>query len=81
VRFFIPSILIFDDIESLVIPPYCGPKNMKSSLNTIAYIPFIRIYMKGIFFLHVHLNLKCIWYGWEECIMMWSRMRMMSIIK
>jgi len=40
VRFLIPSIPIFDDIKNLVILPYCGPKNMKMSLNTTTYTPF-----------------------------------------
>jgi hypothetical protein len=29
VRFFIPFVPIFDDMEDLVIPLYYGPKNMK----------------------------------------------------
>jgi len=40
VRFFIPSIPIFDDIENPIILPYCGPKNMKMSSNTTTYTPF-----------------------------------------
>ncbi len=39
VRFFIPSIPIFDDMEDLIIPLYYGPKNMKLSLST-TYNPF-----------------------------------------
>jgi len=34
VRLSIPFVPILDDMEDLVIPPYCGPKNMKPSLNT-----------------------------------------------
>ncbi len=37
--------------------------------------------MKGILFLHIDVNIKCIQYGWEEHIMMWSKMGMMSIIE
>jgi hypothetical protein len=39
-RFSIPSVPIFDNMEDPVIPPYYGPKNMKSSLSTITYNPF-----------------------------------------
>jgi len=40
VRFFIPFVPIFDDMEDLVIPLYYGPKNMKLSLSTTTYNPF-----------------------------------------
>jgi len=40
VRFSIPSIPIFDNMEDPIIPLYCGSKNMKSSLNTTTYTPF-----------------------------------------
>jgi hypothetical protein len=32
--------IIDADLKYLVIPPYCGPRNMHPSLNTIAYTPF-----------------------------------------
>jgi hypothetical protein len=31
---------MLDDIDDLIVPLYCGPKNMKPSLSTITYIPF-----------------------------------------
>jgi hypothetical protein len=31
--------------------------------------------------LHVHVDLKCTQYGWEEHIVMWLRMGMMNIIE
>ncbi len=31
--------------------------------------------------LHIHVNLKCTQYGWEEHIVMWLRMGMMNIIE
>jgi len=40
VKFCIPSVPIFDDMEDSTIPPYCGPKNMKPSLRITTYIPF-----------------------------------------
>ncbi len=39
-RFFIPLVPTFDDMEDLAIPPYCGPKNMKPSLSITTYTPF-----------------------------------------
>jgi hypothetical protein len=51
VRFLIPSTPIFDAIEDLIIPLYCGPKNMKLSLNAITYIPFTKDLHEGDFLL------------------------------
>jgi len=35
----IPTIVDVD-LKDLVIPPYCGPRNMHPSLNITAYTPF-----------------------------------------
>jgi hypothetical protein len=40
VRFSIPLVPIFDDMEDRTIPPYCGPKFMKPSLSITTYTPF-----------------------------------------
>jgi len=40
VRFSLPFALVLEDIESPIIPSYCGPKNMKLSLSTTTYTPF-----------------------------------------
>jgi hypothetical protein len=40
VRFYIPLVPIFDDMEDSTSPPYCGPKNMKPSLTIAIYTPF-----------------------------------------
>jgi len=40
VRFFLPFIPIFDDMEDPFIFPYCGCKNMKPYLSTATYTPF-----------------------------------------
>jgi hypothetical protein len=40
VRFYIPFVPIFDDMEDPIILPYCGLKNMKPSLSTTTYTPF-----------------------------------------
>jgi hypothetical protein len=50
VRFFIPSIPIFDDMEDLVIPLYYGPKNMKPSLSTTTYNPFKDLHERDFLF-------------------------------
>ncbi len=39
-RFSIPYVPIFDDMEDPIILPYSGPKNMKLSLSTTAYTLF-----------------------------------------
>ncbi len=33
------------DLEDLVIPPYCGPRSMRPSLNTIAYTFFCDLFV------------------------------------
>jgi hypothetical protein len=49
------TIVDFEDPENLVIPPYCGPRSMHCSLNTIAYTPFHNLFV-GNFVLVWPLN-------------------------
>ncbi len=64
VRFSIPSVPIFDDMEDPVILPYCGPKNMKPSLSTTTYTPIGDLH-EGDFLLACPSGLKMylVWMG------------------
>ncbi len=46
-KFSIPSVPIFDDMEDPTMLPYCGPKNMKPSLNITTYTPFRDLHEGG----------------------------------
>jgi hypothetical protein len=64
VRFSIPFVPIFDDIENPVILPYCGPKNMKVSLSTTTNTPFRDLHEKDFFLAHPSKPKMCpIWMG------------------
>jgi len=64
VRFSLPTPLVLDDIEDPIVLPYCGPKNMKLSLNIVAYTPF-RDLLQGdfIFARPYELEVYPIWMG------------------
>jgi hypothetical protein len=64
VRFSIPSVPIFVDMEDPTIPPYFSPKNMKPSLRITTYIPFEDLH-EGDFLLACPLELEMypIWMG------------------
>ncbi len=63
-RFSIPLVPIFDDMEDPTILPYCGPKNMKPSLSIATYIPFADLH-KGDFLLArpFELEIYPVWMG------------------
>jgi len=65
VRFSIPSVPIFDDMEDPTIPPYCGPKNMKPSLSIVTYIPFSDLHEGDFLILACPLELEMyiVWMG------------------
>jgi hypothetical protein len=65
------SIPIVEDVdpENLVIPPYCDPRSMCLSLNTIAYMFFV-ICLLVILFLCDIQTLQSILCGWEGLKMM-----------
>jgi hypothetical protein len=52
VRFSIPLVPIFDDMEDPAIPSYCGPKHMKSSLSATTYIPFKDLHERDFLLAH-----------------------------
>jgi hypothetical protein len=43
---------ILEDQEDRIIPLYCGPKNMKPSLNIIAYTPIRYLHEKDFILSH-----------------------------
>jgi hypothetical protein len=55
---------IFDNMKDLVIPLYCGPKNMKLSLSITTYIPFRDLHEGDFLLAHsFELEMYPIWMG------------------
>jgi len=44
-------IVVDVDLEDLVIPPYCGPRNMHPSLSIVAYTPFHDLFVSNFVFM------------------------------
>jgi hypothetical protein len=64
VRFSIPLVPTFDDMEDPAIPPHCGPKNMKPSLSIATYTHFRNLH-EGDFLLACPSKLEMypVWMG------------------
>ncbi len=62
----IPTVINVDR-EDLVIPPYCGPRSMRPSLNIIAYKFFCDLFVGNFVFVWlVDLKIYPVWMGRAE---------------